>query len=33
MKRDVTIYIRDILENMELAEDFVEGTDYEEFYQ
>jgi len=31
MKRDVVIYIRDILENMELAEDFVKGMTYEEF--
>lgn len=31
MKRDVSIYIMDILENMELAEDFVKGMDYEEF--
>ena len=31
MKRDVSIYITDILENMELAEDFVKGMDYEEF--
>lgn len=31
MKRDVSIYITDILENMEFAEDFVKGMDYEEF--
>ncbi len=31
MKRDVSIYIMDILENMGLAEDFVKGMDYEEF--
>lgn len=31
MKRDVSIYITDILENMELAEDFVKGMDYKEF--
>lgn len=31
MKRDVTIYIRDILENMELAEDFAQGMSYDRF--
>ncbi len=31
MKRDVSIYITDILENMELAEDLVKGMTYEEF--
>ncbi len=31
MKRNIAIYIRDILENMELAEDFVKGMTYEEF--
>ena len=31
MKRDIAIYIKDILENMELAEDFVKGMSYEDF--
>jgi uncharacterized protein with HEPN domain len=31
MKRDVSIYIKDILENMQKAEKFVEGMDYIEF--
>lgn len=31
MKRDVSIYMTDILENIGLAEDFVKGMDYEEF--
>ncbi len=31
MKRDVSIYLKDILENMERAEKFVEGRDYEDF--
>lgn len=31
MKRDVSIYIRDILDNMELAECFVKCMTYEEF--
>lgn len=31
MKRDVAMYIRDILENMELARDFVKDMNYEGF--
>lgn len=31
MKRDISIYISDILENMKLAEYFVKGITYEEF--
>lgn len=31
MKRNIAIYIRDILNNMELAEGFVKGMTYEEF--
>jgi uncharacterized protein with HEPN domain len=31
MKRDIGIYLKDILENMEKAEKFVEGFSYEEF--
>jgi uncharacterized protein with HEPN domain len=31
MKRDVSIYIKDILENMQKAEKFIEGMDYIEF--
>ncbi len=31
MNRDISIYLKDILENMERAEKFVEGKDYEDF--
>jgi uncharacterized protein with HEPN domain len=31
MNRDISIYVNDILENMERAERFVEGMSYEEF--
>ncbi len=31
MKRDTSLYIKDILEHMELAEDFVSGMSYEKF--
>jgi len=31
MKRDISIYIKDLLENMERAERFVEGMRYEDF--
>ena len=31
MKRDISIYVKDILENMERAETFVQGMDYEDF--
>lgn len=31
MTRTITLYIKDILENIEDAEEFVEGMDYEEF--
>ena len=31
MKRDISIYVKDILENMERAENFLHGMDYEEF--
>ena len=31
MNRDISIYVKDILENMECAEYFVEGMSYEEF--
>ena len=31
MNRDISIYLKDILENMERAERFVEGKDYEDF--
>ena len=31
MNRDISIYVKDILENMERAERFVEGMSYEEF--
>ncbi len=31
MKRDVSLYIKDIIEYMELAEDFVSDMSYEEF--
>ncbi len=31
MKRDVSLYIKDIIEHMELAEDFVSDMSYEEF--
>jgi uncharacterized protein with HEPN domain len=31
MNRDISIYVKDILENMERAEYFVEGMRYEEF--
>jgi uncharacterized protein with HEPN domain len=31
MKRDSSIYIKDILDNMQKAEKFVEGIDYIEF--
>ena len=31
MKRDISIYIKDILENMQKAEKFVEGIGYTEF--
>lgn len=31
MKRDISIYIKDILENIERAEMFVEGMSYEDF--
>ncbi len=33
MKRDVSIYLKDIRENMERAERFVEGMSYENFEQ
>lgn len=31
MKRDVSIYLKDILENMERAENFVKDAGYDEF--
>lgn len=31
MNRDISIYLKDILENMERAERFIEGKDYEDF--
>ncbi|MBN2487758.1 MAG: DUF86 domain-containing protein [Methanosarcinaceae archaeon] len=31
MKRDISIYVKDILENMERAEKFAEGMDFEDF--
>jgi len=31
VKRDIILYIKDILENMELAEEFVKDMNYEEF--
>jgi len=31
VKRDISIYIKDILENIERAERFVEGMSYEDF--
>lgn len=31
MKRKVSLYIKDIIENMEKAERFIEGTDLEKF--
>lgn len=31
MKRDISIYVKDILENMERAEKFLQGMNYEEF--
>ena len=31
MKRDIILYIKDILDNMELAEEFVKDMSYEEF--
>ncbi len=31
MNRDISIYLKDIYENMERAERFVEGKDYEDF--
>lgn len=31
MKRDISIYVKDILENMERAERFVEGMTCDEF--
>ena len=31
MKRDISIYVKDILENMERAENFLQGMNYEEF--
>lgn len=31
MNRDISIYLKDILENMERAERFVEGKKYEDF--
>jgi uncharacterized protein with HEPN domain len=31
MKRDISIYIKDILDNMQKAEKFIEGIDYTEF--
>ncbi len=33
MKRDASIYLKDIQENMERAEKFVEGMSYEEFVE
>lgn len=33
MKRDVSIYLKDILENMERAESFVKGFDYDGFVE
>ncbi len=33
MNRDISIYVKDILENMERAERFVEGMSYEEFVE
>lgn len=31
MSRDIALYIKDILENMELAEEFIKDMGYEEF--
>ena len=31
MKRDISIYFKDMVENMELAEKFVEGMSYDSF--
>jgi uncharacterized protein with HEPN domain len=31
MKRDISIYVKDILENMERAEKFAKGMDFEDF--
>lgn len=31
MKRDAPIYLKEIWENMEMAERFVEGVSYEDF--
>jgi len=31
MKRDISIYIKDMLENMERSENFLEGMVYEDF--
>jgi uncharacterized protein with HEPN domain len=31
MKRDVVLYVKDILENIELAEEFAKEVNYEEF--
>jgi len=31
MKRDISIYVKDMLENMERAEKFIEGMNYDEF--
>lgn len=31
MNRDISIYVKDILENMERAEHFAEGMEYEDF--
>lgn len=31
MKRDVSLYIKDIIEHMGIAEDFVSDMSYEEF--
>ncbi|MCK4527081.1 DUF86 domain-containing protein [candidate division WOR-3 bacterium] len=33
MTHDISIYIKDIFENMERAERFVEGMDYEDFFK
>ena len=33
MKRDISIYVKDILENMERAEKFVGGMSYENFVE
>ncbi len=31
MKRDISIYVKDMLENIERAEKFIEGMSYEDF--